>query len=165
MSTETTSECHLDFNTLWSLFTSEEKLCASRALIIKPEEHLKEDALKTLDLFAEAMNFRPQYVRSKMDKEYVAQLLSKRLAQGKFERCLSPTIRSWLLREHRPLMISFLSAMDVKNNNGMILDGVPPIEGKLLEKGIKHLQAKHHNKITGIYFGSCAKSESIVNAN
>jgi len=128
-------------------------LSAAKALIIAPEEHLKNDALKTLDLFAEAMNFRPQYVRNKMDKEYIAQHLSKRLAQERFEHCLGPTIRSWLLKEHRSLMISFLNSMHVKNDKGMIPDDAPHIEAKQLEKGIKHLQNNHQNKVTGIYLG------------
>ena len=153
MSTKTKPECHFDLNTLWSLFTLEEKLSATKALIIAPEKQLENEALKALDLFAERMNFRPQYVRNRMDKEVIAQLLSKRLGQRTFEGSLGPTIRGWLLKEHRPLMISFLKAMNIKNNNGMILDGVPPIEGKLLEKGIKQLQSNHNNKVTGIYLG------------
>ena len=144
---------HFDLNTLWSLLTTEERLSAARALVVSPDDNQENDAKKAIDILAEAMNFRPQFVRNKMAKEAVAQHLAKRLAQGRFEPSLGPAIRAFLLRDHRPLIISFLEAMRVKHDKGIIPNEVPAIEVKHLEKGIKHLQSNHQNKLTGVYLG------------
>jgi len=144
---------HFDLNTLWGLLTTEERLSAARALVVSPDEHQEDDAKKAMNLLAEAMNFRPQFVRNKMEKEAVAQHLAKRLAQGRFEPSLAPAIRAFLLKNHRPLIISFLEAMQVKHDKGFIASEVTSIGAKQIEKGIKHLQAHHPTKFTGIYLG------------
>ena len=153
MSTAAKTANHFDLNTLWSLLTDEERLSAARALVVSPDDYNKDDAKKAMELLAEAMNFRPQFVRNKMEKEAVAQHLAKRLAQGRFEQSLAPAIRAFLLKDHRSLIISFLDAMPVKHDKGLIAPEVISIEPKQIEKGIKHLQANHPTKFTGIYLG------------
>ena len=153
MSTAAKTANHFDLNTLWSLLTAEERLSAARALVVSPDDYNKDDAKKAMELLAEAMNFRPQFVRNKMEKEAVAQHLAKRLAQGRFEQSLAPAIRAFLLKDHRSLIISFLDAMPVKHDKGIIAPEVISIEPKQIEKGIKHLQANHPTKFTGIYLG------------
>lgn len=153
MSAVIQSDNDLSFKTLWSVLTVEERLSAAQALVFSTDEYQKKEALKAMDLLAEVLNFRTQYVRSKMEREDIAKHLSKHLGYARFGAFLKTAIRAFLLKDHRPLIISFLDAMSVKHEKGMFFPDASPIEGKQLEKGIRHLQIDHPTRFSGIYLG------------
>jgi hypothetical protein len=121
-------------------------------------EALATQGIGPLDLeVAKALNFRPQAIRklpmAQRAKKARQIMLGKRNVELAYE-----FIGSYLLKEHKELVTSFLDATGVKHEDGMIenLDDAKPAAGKIAG-AVAELDGKFEPEDVTLYLALCAE--------
>jgi hypothetical protein len=102
---------------------------------------------------AHARKVRPVFMERQPRTERHTTMLAV-LARPSMESNASTLIRTWLLKQHKVLLVDFLDALGIQHEDGVVDDLPPAIEDDKLKAGVEALLAKHPHEIVAVYLNA-----------
>jgi len=107
----------------------------------------------TLNAVAEARRVRPVFLEHKSRAERQTLILAS-LGKPALEPVAGTLLRTWLLKKHQPMLVDFLDALEIKNENGVV-DGLPDgVEDSKLRAAVDGLLAKYPQETVAVYLNA-----------
>ena len=107
----------------------------------------------TVNAVAEARKLRPVFFerkpRAERNKDIIAMLTKPRM-----EMAAGNLIRGWLLRQHRTMLIDFLTALGIEHNEGVVDDLPNTVEDAKLKESVDLLLSKYPNEEVAVYLNA-----------
>jgi hypothetical protein len=63
-------------------------------------------------------------------------------------------IRAWLVQKQKPMLVDFLNALEIKNENGVVDDLPKSVDDAKLKSAIETLLAKYPPEIVAVYLNA-----------
>lgn len=104
----------------------------------------------TLGAVAEARKLRPVFLERQPKPQRHAAMLAT-LARPALEAVTNNLIRSWLLKKHKAMLIDFLNALGIKNEDGVVEQIPPTMEDAKLHAAVDALLAKYPPETVAVY--------------
>lgn len=73
------------------------------------------------------------------------------LARPALEMAAGNLIRTWLLKKHKAMLMDFLNALGIANNEGVVEDLPAGMEDAKLKAAVDSLLAKHPHEAVAVY--------------
>jgi hypothetical protein len=107
----------------------------------------------TMGGVAQALRVRPVYLeRQPRPQRHVSmvQVLSK----PGMDVAAGGLLRAWLLNKHKPMLVDFLNALEIKNEEGVVDDLPATIDDAKLKAAIETLLSKHPPEAVAVYLNA-----------
>lgn len=107
----------------------------------------------TLNGVAQALHVRPVYLeRQPRAQRHVsmAQVLSK----PGMDAAAAGLLRAWLLKKHKAMLVDFLNALEIKNEEGVVDDLPESVDDAKLKGAIEILAAKYPHETVAVYLNA-----------
>jgi hypothetical protein len=102
---------------------------------------------------AQARHVRPVFLERQPKAQRNAAILAS-LSRPPLETVAGNLIRTWLLKGHKPMLVDFLNALGIKNEDGVV-DSLPEkIDDAPLKSAIDALVAKYPHEVVAVYLNA-----------
>jgi hypothetical protein len=102
---------------------------------------------------AEARKVRPVFLERQPRAQRHSMVISM-LARPGLETVASTLIRTWLVKKERPMLVDFLNAMEIKNQDGVVDDLPKEVDDAKLKAAIETLLAKYRPEAVAVYLNA-----------
>jgi len=107
----------------------------------------------TLNAVAEARHLRPVFLeRQPRAQRHVAMIAT--LTKPSLELVAGQLIRTWLLKKHKSMLVDFLNALEIKNEDGVVEDLPATMEDAKLRTAVDVLLAKYPPETVAVYLNA-----------
>jgi hypothetical protein len=107
----------------------------------------------TLNGVAQALHVRPVYLeRQPRAQRHVA--MAQVLAKPGLDAAAAQLLRSWLLKKYKGMLVDFLTALEIKNEDGVVDDLPASVEDAKLKGAIETLVAKYPHEAVAVYLNA-----------
>jgi hypothetical protein len=107
----------------------------------------------TLNAVAQARKVRPVFLEHKPKTERNALILAS-LTKPALEPVAGNLLRTWLLKKHKPMLVDFLNALEIKNEEGVV-EGLPEsVDDAKLKTAVDGLLAKYPPEAVAVYLNA-----------
>ena len=107
----------------------------------------------TLNGVAEARHLRPVFLERQPKNQRHAAMVAT-LARPALDLIAGGLIRNWLLKQHKPMLVDFMNALGIKNEEGVV-DNLPEsMEDAKLKAAIETLLAKYPPEAVAVYLNA-----------
>ena len=107
----------------------------------------------TMGGVAQALRVRPVYLeRQPRAQRHVsmAQVLSK----PGLDAVAAGLLRTWLLKKHKAMLVDFLNALEIKNEDGVVDDLPSSMDDAKLKSAVETLVAKYPHEAVAVYLNA-----------
>ena len=104
----------------------------------------------TLSAVADARKLRPAYFKRQPRAHQHEQLMAT-LARPAMEMVSGNLLRVWLLKKHKQMLVDFLDALAIANQEGVVDQLPPTMEDAKLSAAVAGLLAKHPPEAVAVY--------------
>ena len=104
----------------------------------------------TINGVAQALHVRPLYLERQPRPQRhasIAQILSR----PGMDAVAAGLLRAWLLKQHKAMLIDFLNALEIKNEEGVVEDLPPSVDDAKLKAAVETLLTKHPHEAVAVY--------------
>ena len=104
----------------------------------------------TLNGVAQALRVRPVYLERQPRPQRhasIAQILSR----PGMDAVAAGLLRAWLLKQHKAMLMDFLNALEIKNEDGVVEDLPASIDDAKLKAAVEMLLTKHPPEPVAVY--------------
>jgi hypothetical protein len=102
---------------------------------------------------AEAKRVRPVFLeRQPRDARHAAMLTA--LTKPQLDPAAGAFIRAWLVKKHVAMLMDFLNALEIKNENGVVEDLPDTVDDAKLKAAIELLLGKYPHEIVAVYLNA-----------
>jgi hypothetical protein len=104
----------------------------------------------TLNGVAQALHVRPVYLERQPRPQRhasIAQILSR----PGMDAVAAGLLRAWLLKKHKAMLIDFLNALEIKNEEGVVEDLPAAMDDAKLKPAVETLLTKHPPEAVAVY--------------
>jgi hypothetical protein len=102
----------------------------------------------TLNGVAQALRVRPVFLeRQPRTQRHV-------LSRPALDAVAGGLLREWLLKKHKPMLIDFLNALEIKNEEGVVDDLPATMDDAKLKSAIETLLSKHPHEAVSVYLNA-----------
>jgi hypothetical protein len=63
-------------------------------------------------------------------------------------------LRGWLLKKHKAMLVDFLNALEIKNEEGVVDDLPSSVDDAKLKSAVETLLAKHPHEAVAVYLNA-----------
>ena len=102
---------------------------------------------------AEAKHVRPIFLERQPRAERHTTMLSA-LTKPQLDGAAAAFIRAWLVKKHAAMLVDFLNALDIKNENGVVEDLPPAMDDAKLKAAIEILLGKYPHETVAVYLNA-----------
>jgi hypothetical protein len=102
---------------------------------------------------AEARKVRPVFLERQPRVQRHALVIAT-LARPNLEPVASNLIRTWLVKKERTMLVDFLNALAIPNNEGVVDDLPKTVEDEKLKAAIETLLAKYRPEAVAVYLNA-----------
>ena len=102
---------------------------------------------------AEARKVRPVFLERQPRTQRHALVIAT-LARPNLESVASNLIRTWLVKKERTMLVDFLNALAIPNNEGVVDDLPKTVEDEKLKSAIETLLAKYRHEAVAVYLNA-----------
>jgi hypothetical protein len=102
---------------------------------------------------AEARKVRPIFLERQPRTQRHALVIAT-LARPNLEPVASNLIRTWLVKKERTMLVDFLNALAIPNNEGVVDDLPKTVENDKLKSAIETLLAKYRPEAVAVYLNA-----------
>ncbi|HEY5232038.1 MAG TPA: hypothetical protein VIK35_00695 [Verrucomicrobiae bacterium] len=102
---------------------------------------------------ATALRVRPVYLERQPRAQRHAQMISV-LSRPGLEAAAGQLLRVWLVKKQRPMLVDFLNALEIKNEEGVVDDLPKEIDDAKLKSAIETLLAKNPPETVAVYLNA-----------
>jgi len=103
-----------------------------------------------LQAVAEARHLRPAFVQRKPRSEQVAMVLAT-LSRPSLEVAAGTVLRSWLVKKQCAMLVDFLNALGIPNENGVVEDLPVAVPDEQLKAAVDLLVGKYPPERVAVY--------------
>lgn len=107
----------------------------------------------TLSAVAQARHVRPVFLERQPRAQCHAAVLST-LSRPALEAAAANLIRVWLVKKQRTMLVDFLNALDLPNNEGVVEDLPATMDDAKLKSAIDTLLAKYPGEAVAVYLNA-----------
>ena len=107
----------------------------------------------TLNGVATALRVRPIYLERQPRPQRHASMISI-LSRPGLDTVAGGMIRAWLVQKQKPMLVDFLNALEIKNENGVVDDVPKTVDDAKLKSAIETLLAKYPPEIVAVYLNA-----------
>ena len=104
----------------------------------------------TLSAVADARKLRPAYFK-RQPRAHQHELIMATLARPAMEMVSGNLLRVWLLKKHKQMLVDFLDALAIANQEGVVDQLPPTMEVAKLSAAVAGLLAKHPPEAVAVY--------------
>jgi hypothetical protein len=104
----------------------------------------------TLNAVAEARHLRPVFLERQAKTQRHATMLAS-LAKPNLEPVAANLLRTWLVKKHKSMLIDFLNALGIENNEGVVDDLPPAMDDAKLAAAVDTLVTKYPPEAVSVY--------------
>ena len=107
----------------------------------------------TLSTVAQARHLRPVFLERQPKAQRHATMLSA-LSKPALELMAGNLLRAWLLKKYKTMLVDFLNALEIKNEDGVV-EGLPAsMEDARLKAAVEILLAKYPPEVVAVYLNA-----------
>ena len=107
----------------------------------------------TLASVAQARHLRPVFLERQPKTQRNAMILSALTKPG-LELMAGNLLRAWLLKKYKGMLVDFLNALEIKNEEGVV-EGLPPsMEDAKLKAAVEILLTKYPAEVVAVYLNA-----------
>ncbi|HEY5041815.1 MAG TPA: hypothetical protein VIK53_07415 [Verrucomicrobiae bacterium] len=107
----------------------------------------------TLAAVAQAKHVRPVFLQHQPRAERHTAMLAA-LARPNLDAAAAALLRAWLVKKHTAMLVDFLNALEIKNENGVVEDLPPAMDDAKLKSAIEILLAKYPHEVVAVYLNA-----------
>lgn len=107
----------------------------------------------TLNAVADARKIRAVFLERQARAQRHAMMTST-LARPALETAAGGLLRAWLVKQQRPMLVDFLNALEIKNENGVVDDLPKTVDDAKLKSAIETLLAKYPAETAAVYLNA-----------
>ena len=107
----------------------------------------------TLSAVSTALHVRPVYLERQPRPQRhasVVQILSRPGMDG----AAAALLREWLLKKNKAMLVDFLNALEIKNEEGVVDDLPASIDDAKLKSAVENLLTKHPHEAVAVYLNA-----------
>jgi len=102
---------------------------------------------------AEAKHVRPIFLERQPRAERHTAMLSA-LTKPKLDAAAAAFIRAWLVKKQAAMLVDFLNALEIKNENGVVEDLPGAMDDAKLKAAVEILLGKYPHEIVAVYLNA-----------
>ena len=107
----------------------------------------------TVAAVAEVKRVRPIFLeRQPRDARHTSMLVA--LTKPNMDAAAGALIRAWLVQKHQAMLVDYLNALDIKNENGVVDDLPPAVDDAKLKAAVEILLGKYPHEIVAVYLNA-----------
>lgn len=107
----------------------------------------------TVAAVAEAKHVRPVFLeRQPRDQRHTTMLSA--LTKPQLDAAAGAFIRAWLVKKHVAMLIDFLNALEIKNENGVVEDLPGSVDDAKLKAAVEILLGKYPHETVAVYLNA-----------
>ena len=107
----------------------------------------------TLAAVAQAKHVRPIFLeRQPRDTRHVSMLSV--LTKPQLDGAAAALLRAWLVKKHKAMLMDFLNALDIKNEEGVVEDLPTAADDAKLRAAVDVLLGKYPHEIVAVYLNA-----------
>ena len=107
----------------------------------------------TLNAVAQARHLRPVFLERQPRPQRHATMVSV-LSRPSLETVAGGLIRVWLLKKHKAMLVDFVNALGIKNEEGVVDDLPESMDDAKLKSAIETLLAKYPPEAVAVYLNA-----------
>ncbi|MGB8368752.1 MAG: hypothetical protein ACLPYZ_17760 [Limisphaerales bacterium] len=107
----------------------------------------------TLNAVAEARHLRPVFLERQPKTQRHAAMIAT-LARPALDLVAGSLIRTWLLKKHKAMLVDFLNALGIKNEEGVVENLPAGMDDVKLKSAIETLLAKYPPEAVAVYLNA-----------
>ena len=107
----------------------------------------------TLNAVAEARHLRPVFLERQPKTQRHAAMIAT-LARPALDLVAGSLIRTWLLKKHKSMLVDFLNALGIKNEEGVVENLPESMDDVKLKSAIETLLAKYPPEAAAVYLNA-----------
>src|SRR5215831_18963951 len=104
----------------------------------------------TLSAVADARHVRPVFLE-RQPRTQRHDTMCATLTKPALEAVAANLIRTWLLKKHKPMLVDFLNALGIKNEDGIVEDLPAAMDDAKLRTAVDTLLAKYPAETVAVY--------------
>lgn len=107
----------------------------------------------TLNTVAQARHLRPVFLERQSKAQRHATMLSA-LSKPSLELMAANLLRAWLLKKYKAMLVDFLNALEIKNEEGVV-EGLPAgMDDAKLKAAVEIVLAKYPPEVVAVYLNA-----------
>ena len=107
----------------------------------------------TLNAVAQARHLRPVFLERQPKTQRHAAMIAT-LARPALDLVAGSLIRTWLLKKHKGMLVDFLNALGIKNEEGVVENLPESMDDAKLKPAIETLLAKYPPEAVAVYLNA-----------
>ncbi len=107
----------------------------------------------TVAAVAQAKHVRPIFLERMPRDARNASMLTA-LTKPHLDAAAAALIRAWLVKKHATMLVDFLNALEIKNENGVVDDLPPGVDDAKLKAAVETLLAKYPHEVVSVYLNA-----------
>jgi hypothetical protein len=107
----------------------------------------------TVAAVAEAKRVRPIFLERQPRAERHTTMLSV-LSKPNLDSAAAAFIRAWLVKKQVAMLMDFLNALEIKNENGVVEDLPAAVDDAKLKSAVEQLLGKYPHEIVAVYLNA-----------
>jgi hypothetical protein len=107
----------------------------------------------TLNGVAQALHVRPVYLERQPRPQRHASMIQI-LSRPGLDVVAAGLLREWLVKKHKTMLVDFLNALEIKNEEGVVDDLPQAVEEPKLKAAIETLLAKYPHEAVAVYLNA-----------
>jgi hypothetical protein len=107
----------------------------------------------TLSAVAEARHLRPVFLERQPKTQRHATMISA-LSKPTLDLIAGNLIRTWLLKKYKGMLVDFLNALEIKNEEGVVEDLPASMDDAKLKSAVDVLLAKYPHEAVAVYLNA-----------
>jgi hypothetical protein len=107
----------------------------------------------TVAAVAQAKHVRPIFLeRQPRDARHASMLTA--LTKPTLEPAAAALLRAWLVKKHKAMLVDFLNALEIKNEEGVVEDLPATVDDAKLKVAVENLLGKYPHEIVAVYLNA-----------
>jgi hypothetical protein len=106
-----------------------------------------------LQAVAEARKLRPVFLERQAKTERHALMLGT-LTRPNLDVAAGTLLRTWLVKKHQAMLVDFLNALEIPNENGVVEDLPAAVDDAKLKAAVDTVLAKHPPEAVAVYLNA-----------
>jgi hypothetical protein len=107
----------------------------------------------TVSGIAQALHVRPVYLERQPREQRHASMVQI-LSRPGMDATAGVLLRTWLVKKHKAMLVDFLNALEIKNEEGVVDDLPPSMDDAKLKAAVEMLLTKHPPEAVAVYLNA-----------
>jgi len=107
----------------------------------------------TLAAVAQAKHVRPVFLERQPREARNLAMLSA-LTKPQMDAAAGALLRAWLIKKHKAMLVDFLNALDIPNEQGVVEDLPPSVDDAKLKSAVDLLAGKYQQEVVAVYLNA-----------